>query len=586
MASKRISRLIKILSGAAVGAEDEIFLLEGRLERFVHFWVLVVRQFICHRCLVRASALSYSTLIALIPLLAVALSVTSSLLKSQDEEQFQHVVERMVAAITPPATIGSDTNSHAVAAAMAVHNTNSLASNSVPPGTTNLAAATENLGTNEPPTSVVAPADSSVVTVSAQKEIARQIWIFVQKFQSGKLGATGAVVLIFVALSLISRIEETINDIWGVTRGRNWLHQIPLYFTAIVFGPVLLIAALGLAGGSHFQSAKDFITQTPFIGNFIFDLLPLLVLWLTFAFVYQLLPNTKVKFSAAFVGGAVAGTLWHLNTVFSVLYISRVGTNMDFYGKLGLVPVFMIGIYFSWVILLFGAQVAYAYQNRAAYLQDRLADNINQRGREFVALRLMTSLGQRFQNGLRPATVFQLSTELGIPSRLTQSVLRTLAHTQLVTEVAGVESAFVPARPLETINAYDILLALRTGVGQELPLRDEPALADIYGEFTRIEKAEREAASTISLLALANRVPLRASLAEPKIAEVEDKLPEVEIISELKKIEPASVIFQAEKKAEVPLEQFEGKTKTPKSVENTSVRRDVVMPDENREFPL
>ena len=588
MDSKRISRLIKILSGAAVGAEDEIFLLEGRLERFVHFWVLVVRQFIRHRCLVRASALSYSTLIALIPLLAVALSVTSSLLKSQDEEQFQHVVERMVAAITPPATIGSDTNSHAAAAAMAVHTTNPLASNSnsVPLNTTNLAAATENMGTNASPTNAVATANSSVVTVSAQKEIARQIWLFVQKFQSGKLGATGAVVLIFVALSLISRIEETINDIWGVTRGRNWLHQVPLYFTAIVFGPVLLIAALGLAGGSHFQSAKDYITQTPFVGKFIFDLLPLLVLWLTFAFVYQLLPNTKVKFSAAFIGGVVAGTLWHLNTVFSVLFISRVGNNLDFYGSLGLVPVLMVGIYFSWVILLFGAQVAYAYQNRAAYLQDRLADNINQRGREFVALRLMTSLGQRFQNGLRPATVFQLSTELGIPSRLTQSVLRTLAHTQLVTEVAGVESAFVPARPLETINAYDILLALRTGVGQELPLRDEPALADIYGEFTRIEKAEREAASTISLLALANRVPLRASLAEPKIAEVEDKLPEVEIISELKKSEPASVIFQAEKKAEVSLEQFEGKTKTPKSVEKTSVRRDVVMPDENREFPL
>jgi len=552
MVSKRFSRLVKILSGAAAGAEDEIFLLEGRLERFVHFWVLVIRQFIRHRCLVRASALSYSTLIALIPLLAVALSVTSSLLKSQDEAQFQHAVEKMVAAITPPATIGT--------------NTFSANSNSAAIDATNLAAATENLGTNAAQINFAASTNSangSVVNVSAQKEIARQIWLFVQKMQNGKLGAVGAVLLIFVALSLINRIEETINDIWGVTRGRNWLHQIPLYFTAIVFGPVLLIAALGLAGGAHFQSAKDFITQTPFVGKFIFDLLPLFVLWLTFAFVYQLLPNTKVKFSAAFIGGIVAGTLWHLNTVFSVLYISRVGTNMDFYGKLGLVPVFMVGIYFSWVILLFGAQVAYAYQNRAAYLQDRLADNINQRGREFVALRLMTSLGQRFQNGLRPATVFQLSAELGIPSRLTQSVLRTLAHMNLVTEVAGAEAAFAPARPLENINAYDILIALRTGTGQELPLRDEPALAEIYGEFTRIEKAEREAASTISLFALANRVPLRASLAEPKIVEVEEKLPEAEIISESEKSTP----------------------ETSKAIKKTGVRREAKMPDENKKFP-
>ena len=576
MVSTRISRLIKILSGAAADAEDEIFLLEGRLERFVHFWVLVTRQFIRHRCLVRASALSYSTLIALIPLLVVALSVTSSLLKNQGEEQFQRAIEKMTSALVPPATIST--------------NVNASDKHTVTIVTNNFAAATENSGTNEVSTNFVAASIStntvSVVPISAQKEMARQIWTFVQKTQSGALGATGVVLLIFVAISLLGRIEETFNDIWGVTRGRNWLTQIQLYSTAIMLGPLLLITALGLAGGSQFQSAKDFIAQTPFFGKIIFQLLPLLVLWLAFAFVYMLLPNTKVKFSAAFVGGAVAGTLWHLNNVFGYLFVSRVFTNSTIYGSLYLLPVFMAGIYLSWVILLFGVQVAYAYQNRAAYLQDRLADNINQRGREFVALRLMTSLGQRFQNGLRPATVFQLSTELGIPSRLTQSVLRTLAYTQLVTEVAGVESAYVPARPLETINAYDILRALRTGTGQELPLRDEPALAEIYGEFTRIEKAEREAASTISLLALANRVPLRVALAEPKIIEVEEKLPEVEIISEPKKVEPAPAVVQTQKKSEPAAEPFEVAVETPKPIEKTGVRRDVVMPDENREFPL
>jgi membrane protein len=503
MASKRFSRLVKILSSAAGGAEDEIFLLEDRLERFVHFWVLVVRQFVRHRCFVRASALSYSTLIALIPLLAVALSVTSSLLKNQGEEQFQHAIEKFTSTLIPPATLGTNVTAsdrHAVTIV-----------------TNNLETTTENSGTNEVSTSLV------VVPVSAQKEIASQIWGFVQKTHSAKLGALGGVLLVFVAVSLLGRIEETFNDIWGVTRGRNLLTQIQLYSTAIMLGPLLLITALGLAGGSQFQSAKDFITHTPFVGKIIFDLLPLLVLWLAFAFVYLLLPNTKVKFSAALFGGAVAGTLWHLNNVFGYLFVSRVFTNNTIYGSLYLLPVFMVGIYFSWVILLFGAQIAYAYQNRAAYLQDRLADNINQRGREFVALRLMTCLGQRFQSGARPATVFQLSTELGIPSRLTQSVLRTLAHTQLVTEIAGAEAAFAPARPLENINAYDILLALRTGTGQELPLLEESALAEIYGEFTRIEKAEREAASSISLLALANRVSSRAALAEPKIIEAKNK---------------------------------------------------------------
>jgi membrane protein len=582
MASKRYFRLLKILSGAAANADDEIFLLEGRLERFVHFWVLVVRQFVRHRCLVRASALSYSTLIALIPLLAVALSVTSSLLKTQDEEKFQLAVEKFVAAVTPPANIG----------------TNIVATNSslVTIVNTNDAALTENSATTEVPTNAVTAESSGherVVGISAQKEIARQIWSFVQKMQSGKLGATGAVLLVFVAVSLLGRIEETFNDIWGVTRGRNLLTQIQLYSTTILLGPLLLLAALGLAGGAQFQSAKDYIAQTPVIGQFIFELLPLLVLWLAFAFVYQLLPNTKVKFSAALVGGAVAGTLWHLNNVFGYLFVSRVLSNNAIYGSLGLVPVFMIGLYFSWVFLLFGAQIAYAFQNRAAYLQDRLADNVNQRGREFVALRIMTGLGQRFQNALPPATVSQLSAELGIPSRLTQSVLRTLAFKQLVTEVAGVESAFVPARPIETINAYDILTAMRTGNGQELPLRDQPALAEIYGEFARIEQAESAAASSLSLLALANRMPVTAALAEAKSIGMEKQITDVVVAAAPEKsaphfetAKPATVILAAEK---VGAPAVENSTPPPESAEAEAkpvVRREVVMPDESREFPL
>jgi membrane protein len=575
MASKRFSRLIKILSGAAAGAEDEIFLLEGRLERFVHFWVLVVRQFIRHRCFVRASALSYSTLIALIPLLAVALSVTSSLLKNQGEEQFQRAIEKLTDALIPPATIGT--------------NGTAFDNHAVTIVTTNPAVATDNSDTNNISTNVIAYASSSnasAVPVSVQKELARQIWDFVQKTQSGALGATGVVLLVFVAVSLLGRIEETFNDIWGVTRGRNLLTQIQLYSTAIMLGPLLLITALGLAGGSHFQSVKDFVAATPVIGKIIFQLLPLLVLWLTFAFVYLLLPNTKVKFSAALMGGVVAGTLWHLNNMFGYLFVSRVFTNSTIYGSLYLLPVFMAGIYLSWVILLFGVQVAYAFQNRAAYLQDRLADNINQRGREFVALRLMTCLGQRFQNGLRPATVLQLSTELGIPSRLTQSVLRTLAHTQLVTEVAGAEAAFVPARPLETINAYDVLLALRTGTGQELPLREEPTLTEIYGEFTRIERAEREAASSITLLALASRLPRHAALAEPKAVEVEKPIAELKIISEARRPELEPKFPAAEKLLEPELEHtlIEHEATTP--AEKIVARREVVMPDENREFPL
>jgi membrane protein len=204
-----------------------------------------------------------------------------------------------------------------------------------------------------------------------------------------------------------------------------------------------------------------------------------------------------------------------LNNLFGSLYVSRVVSNSKIYGSLGLVPVFMIGLYFSWAILLFGAQVAYAFQNRQAYLQDKLAENVNQRGREFIALRLMTCIGQRFQRCLPPVTIQEISVELGIPTRLTQQVLRTLLAARLVTETTGAEPAYAPARPLDSMNAHHILLAMRAGSGQELLLRDEPARAEVYGEFARIEEAERQAAASVTMLDLVNRTQPRPEITAP-----------------------------------------------------------------------
>jgi len=318
---------------------------------------------------------------------------------------------------------------------------------------------------------------------------------------------------------MLANVEATFNDIWGVTRGRNWLLRVVLYWTTITLGPLAIIGALGLASGPHLQAAKSLIGQMPLIGSLIFDFLPLVVLWLAFALLYQLVPNTKVNFSAALAGGIVAGSLWHLNNVFGFLYVSRVVTNSKIYGSLGLVPVFMAGLYLSWAILLFGAQVAYAFQNRKAYLQEKLVENVNQRGREFIALRLMTCIGQHFQTGQPPVTLQKVSVALGIPTKLAQQVLQTLLAAGLVVEVAGNEARFAPARPLEAINAHDVLSAMRAANGQQPATRDEPARDEVLGEFARIQEAEKQAASSLTLLALVNRASARLELAAPSTVE-------------------------------------------------------------------
>ncbi len=509
---KLLTRLINILSGVQTGAEQEI----SRLEHAAHFCVLVAKSFVRNRCPVRAAALSFTTLLALIPMLAVAISVTSSLLKQEGEEKIYGFIDSTISNLMPPATSKTDRHGSALdlgLVGVVVTATNtvvaSVLTNSVV-NTNSVVAINEKSG-NEAP----------VVSVSAQKEAAKYIHEFIQNTQSGKLGVVGMLLLVFVAIRMLANIEETFNDIWGVTRGRPWLARIILYWATITLGPLLIAGALGLASSPLLVATRGAVNDT-IVGGFAFQLLPLVVLWVAFALAYQLVPNTKIQFSAAVVGGIVGGTLWHLNGVLGFLFVSRVASYSKVYGSLGLVPVFMAGLYFSWLILLFGAQVAYAFQNRRSYLQDKLIENVNQRGREFIALRLMTCLGQRFNGGQSPLSLQKISLELGIPSRLVQQVMQPLLAARLVVETGGLEPGYGPARPLDAITAYDILHVMRTGTGQELPLRDCPVRAEVLGEFARIEKAEREAAAQITMLALVNRSDSKLALAAPgaKISDI------------------------------------------------------------------
>lgn len=473
MAKRSFSRLVKIAAGAS-GEKELLRAGEqvGKLEHFAHFWGFVGTSFVQNRCLVRASALSYTTLLALIPLLAIIISITSGILKKQGEQDIYKAIDKFISQVMPPADV---------------------------PVTEEPSPASTTKGAN----ALVTPAAAANARVTVQNVAAERIHEFIRNTRSGALGLTGSILLIFVAISMLNSVESAFNDIWGVARGRNLLMRLLRFWTAISLGPLLIAVAIGLAGGSHFQATSALVQKTPIIGRLLFEVATVVFIWLVFAVLYQFIPNTRVHFSAALAGGITAGTLWHLNNLFGFLYVSRVVSNSKIYGGLGLVPVFMAGLYLSWAILLLGAQTAYAFQNRKIYLQEKMIEDITWRDREILALRLMTSIGRRFQAGSPPATVEDIGAELAIPTRLVQQVLKTLLNSKIVAEAAG--KAYAPGRPLESITAHDILQALRSGAGQDLVLPNTCVSAEVLSEFEKIEQAERSAASPITLLALIQR---------------------------------------------------------------------------------
>jgi membrane protein len=481
------------------------------LHRFAHFWLMVWRSFSQNRCPMRASALAYISLLALIPMLFVVFSVTNSIVKDDGTERVSNFIYNVLASMTPP-TKAVKTSGLPITNTFSLETTFATVESAVS-ANTNSALETG--------------FDATIPkNISSRDEMKQKIQGFVQNVQSGKLGVLGVLVLVAVAISMLSSIETTFNDIWSVSRGRGWVARVIQYWAVISLGPIILAVVLALISSAHVKAAELLLTHRPVVGWALYHFLPVVLLCFAFALFYFLMPNTKVHWDAALVGGLMSGTLWHLNNYFSVLYVSRWVTNSNIYGNLAIIPVFMAGLYLSWLIVLFGAQVAHAFQNRAAYLQDKRAENINQRGREFVALRLMELIGQRFQYGEAAATLPEIADRLAVPTRLIQQITQTLLASQLVVEITGGEPAYAPSRPLDKINCHDILLAMRAGQGEELATRDEPARAEVVGEFERILAAEKQAASSVTILGMITRGEQKpASITGPAMKAVTDAVP-------------------------------------------------------------
>jgi membrane protein len=452
-------------------------------QRLVHFWILAGQNFLKNRGPARAASLAYTTLLALVPLLAVSISVAALFLPRDEGKQKEELVTWINAAVEKFApSIGVTTDFRA----------GSL-TNALPRGATNSVGAT-------------AP---SLSAEEQRAQLADKIVEFVGNIRFGTIGATAMAGLIFVAISLLRNIEAGFNDMWGVTKGRGWMMSIVVYWAAITLGPVVIVM---VKGASYLQA----LAKTPELlpawipGQVVLSLAwvpALAVSSLAFGALYLWMPNTRVRWSAALVGGFVAASLWMLNGRMAALYNTRVLTYNAIYGSLGILPLFLLGLYLSWLILLFGAQVAYVFQFRKAYLQERQAGRVNQQAREFVALRFMAEIGRRFQAEAKPLTATASAELFGVPPKLTKDILTLLVNGRLLVETTSGETAYTPARPLVQISVRDILRAIRSGSGSDLATHDDYARAVVRGEFEAVLAAEDSRATTVSLQELVARIP-------------------------------------------------------------------------------
>lgn len=169
-----------------------------------------------------------------------------------------------------------------------------------------------------------------------------------------KMSMMGIASLIVIALLLISTIDQTINRIWRCTNKRSTVQAFTIYWTILSLGPIIIGASIALSS-YLFTSFQD--TGGLSFAQKLLGLMPFIFAWLAFAGVYTLVPHQRVRFRYALIGGFVASLLFSLATDLFTLYITNFPSQQIIYGALAVIPILFLWIYFSWLIVLIGAEV-------------------------------------------------------------------------------------------------------------------------------------------------------------------------------------------------------------------------------------
>ena len=176
--------------------------------------------------------------------------------------------------------------------------------------------------------------------------------------QAGTLTGLGLVVLMATALLLLSTIEDALNGIWGVRKGRTPMQRLLLYWAMLTLGPILAAASLSLSSYLGSLVFLDLIPDKQLLSTTALLGLPALVEGLGFLLIYLVIPNCPVRFRYALTGAITAMVLFEMAKHVFILFIANFNTYQIIYGALWTIPVFLVWIFVSWLVTLLGACVA------------------------------------------------------------------------------------------------------------------------------------------------------------------------------------------------------------------------------------
>jgi len=303
-------------------------------------------------------------------------------------------------------------------------------------------------------------------------ELTQRVMQFADNVSTGVVGSLGLALLLWTLLGTIKKVEDGFNFLWRVEHARSFARRVTEYIALLIVGPVVVVGFIGLSHRALDSATAGFGHYVPFwdrLTNWMtVQAAPLVMVTAIFTAVYMFVPNTKVKWKSAVIGGVTAGILWavvgKLFTAF-VVYTTRLSV---VYAGFAIIVAALLWTYFGWLILLIGAQLSFYVQNRN-YLRLGLTElRLSAVQREQLTLRVMYLIARSYHDGKNRWTVDGLSHELGMPGIALSRIVNSLEGSGLVTLTD--DENLLPARDLGKITIQEIIdIARNEKAGQVAP---------------------------------------------------------------------------------------------------------------------
>jgi len=287
---------------------------------------------------------------------------------------------------------------------------------------------------------------------------------FFEGMNKGSLTFVSAVIVIWAALALISKIENAFNNIWHVTRGRNFLQRIINYWAILTLGPLLI--GLGVYISTRYERVGELQKTILTFSRIGPVLMSYIVATVVLFLLYFVMPNTKVKAKAAIWGAAVAALVWTVAKWGFGQYVTEFIPYSKIYGVVGLIPLGVFWIYITWLIVLFGLQLTFTTQHLksldAAEIAAAKKTEEHFIANDFTIINIVREIAAGFQANQAPVPSEYVCRKLNLPAEFGQKILDHLVNSRLIVRTSEPEAGFLPARDPANIKLSEITEAMKT----------------------------------------------------------------------------------------------------------------------------